>query len=57
MNLLHYFSVQLRQSLVEYMVRDEKGIIDQIVKNIVMCMYLIMSVGLMLIFSRYSKVE
>lgn len=41
----------------EYMTRDEKGIIDQIVKNIVMFMYLIISVGLMLIFSRYSKVE
>jgi hypothetical protein len=40
-----------------YMERDEKGIIDQIVKNIVMFMYLTMSVGFMLIFSRYSKVE
>lgn len=41
----------------EYMMRDEKGIIDQTVKNIVMYMSLIIYVGPMLIFTRYSKIE
>lgn len=46
-----------KSGISEYMMRDEKRVADHSVKNIVTYMSLIIFVGPMLVFTRYSKIE